>query len=69
MKGVESMLVTMSGKEVADWNERVRSLRTSNRTVDNLTAILMDTEIGHEGLHEEVAKAKAEEILKYWLTR
>jgi hypothetical protein len=56
----------LTEEEVKAATERRGFLYTSPYTVDQLTAVLMDTRKGDFGLHEEVARAKAHEIVT-WL--
>lgn len=60
------MMHVMSDEEIKLGNERVRQLYMSEWTVDNLTAILLDTSVGSTGLYEDVARAKAHRIFS-WL--
>jgi hypothetical protein len=60
------MLTVLSQAEIDASNARKRFLYASAFTVDNLTAILMDTSRGGMGLHEETARAKAHAVIG-WL--
>ena len=60
------MFKIMTEKEIEEGNKRQSFLHTSKFTVDNLTAILMDTSKGDLGLYEESARSKAHAILS-WL--
>ena len=60
------MFNIMTEKEIEERNKRWSFLYTSKFTVDNLTAILMDTSKGDLGLYEETARSKAHAILS-WL--
>jgi hypothetical protein len=61
-----SMLRILSDEEVQQGNERMAFLYGSRYTVDNITAILMDTSKGNLGMYESDARAKAHEIIG-WL--
>ena len=60
------MLRLLTQEEIDYGSKRKSFLYTSAFTVDNLTAILMDTSVGNSGLHEETARAKAHNIIS-WL--
>ncbi len=60
------MLRILSDEEVKAGDERKAFLYCSAYTIDNLTAILMDTKKGDFGLYESTARAKAHEIIG-WL--
>ena len=61
------MFRTLSDDEVKAANDRRVFLYGSPFTLDNLTAILMDTDKGEFGLHEHIARAKAHGVIT-WLT-
>ena len=60
------MMRVLSEEEVELSRERVRELYTSKWTVDNITAVLMDTNAGGIGYNEDSARAKAHKIVG-WL--
>lgn len=60
------MLTVLTKEEQRAADERRSFLYQSAYTIDNLTAILMDPRKGEFGLHEDVARAKAHEIIG-WL--
>jgi hypothetical protein len=60
------VLRLLTQEEIDDGSRRKSFLYTSAFTIDNLTAILMDTNVGSSGLHEETARAKAHNIIS-WL--
>ena len=60
------MITIMSDAEVKQQKERIAELFQSRYVVDNLTAILMSTESGGQGLWEATARAKAHKIVD-WL--
>ncbi len=59
------MLRIMTDEEVKAGNERRAFLHASPFTIDNLTAVLMDSSTGDLGLYEVQARAKAHGILNY----
>lgn len=54
----------MTDEEVKKLTERRMQLRTSDYIIDVITSMLMDTNIGSHGLHETVARTKADSILR-----
>ena len=60
------MLIVMTDDQVKAGDERRSFLYQSAYTVDNLTAVLMDTSHGNTGLYEACAPAKAHAIIG-WL--
>jgi transketolase N-terminal domain/subunit len=61
-----NMLRVLSDDEVKEGQDRRAFLYASAFTIDNLTAVLMDTKEGGMGLDEPVARAKAHAIVG-WL--
>lgn len=53
---------TMTEQEIAERDKRIKELRQSATQVDLIQAILMDADVGGFGLHEDIAKKKAEAI-------
>lgn len=60
------MLRVLTEDEIKADSERRAFLYSSAYTIDNLTAILMDKSKGNFGLHEDIARAKAHEVIG-WL--
>ena len=57
------MLRNMTEDEEKCWSERVNKLKLGTKG-DKIISILMDTSIGGHGYYEEIARAKAKEIVK-----
>jgi hypothetical protein len=57
------MFRTLSDEEVKLSKDRVRELYMSKWSVDNVTAILMDMNVGNIGYNEAEARAKAHHIM------
>jgi hypothetical protein len=60
------MLRFLTDAEVKESDERKACLYQSAYTIDNLTAVLMDSSKGGMGLYEETARAKAHGVID-WL--
>jgi hypothetical protein len=59
------MLLAMTTEEIKARNERIHFLNTSPYILDNITAQLMSTVIGHSGLYENAAREQASAIISY----
>lgn len=57
------MLRALTEEEIKLNADRLRDLYTSPWTVDNITAVLMDSSLGGTGLNEADARQKAHRVI------